>query len=47
MPLLYLLSMMALDAALPCGGDDALIKCVPRKKNEEDCMKDDRSVIFS
>ena len=51
MPLLYPLSMMVLDVALPCGKrparDGSLIKCVPRKKNEGDCMKDDKSIIFS
>jgi len=51
MPLLYPLSMMVLDVALPCGKrparGDALIKYASGKKNEGDCMKDDKSVIFS
>ena len=50
MPLLYPLSVMVLDVALPCGKrparGDALIKYVSGKKNEEDCMKDDKSIIF-
>ena len=51
MPPLYPLSMMVLDVALPCGKrparGDALIKYVSGKKNEEDCMKNDKSIIFS
>ena len=51
MPLLYPLSMMVLDVVLPCGKrparGDVLIKYVSGKKNEEDCMKDDKSIIFS
>ena len=50
MPLLYPLSVMVLDVALPCGKrparGDALIKYVSGKKNEKDCMKDDKSIIF-